>query len=79
MPDGLEARTAAPLLRAAGDPARARATWAFIHGLTMLELNDRLPSDRLTESAWQIGVQQFTSPRSDVATPAESEVEARTG
>ena len=79
MPDGLEARTAAPLLRATGDPAMARATWAFIHGLTMLELNDRLPSDHLTESAWRIGVQQFRSPRSDVATLAESEVKARTG
>jgi AcrR family transcriptional regulator len=61
LPEGLEARTAAPLLRATGDPVRARAAWAFIHGLTMLELNDRLPSDDLTEPAWQVGVQQFTS------------------
>ena len=59
LPDGLEARTAAPLLRATGDPVRARATWAFIHGLTLLELNDRLPSDGLTEPAWLIGVQRF--------------------
>ena len=28
LPAGLEARTAAPLLRATGDPARARAAWA---------------------------------------------------
>jgi hypothetical protein len=28
----------------------------------MLELNDRLPSDDLTEPAWQVGVQQFTPP-----------------
>jgi AcrR family transcriptional regulator len=61
LPVGLEARTAAPLLRATGDPVRARAAWAFIHGLTMLELNDRLPSDDLTEPAWQVGVQQFTA------------------
>jgi AcrR family transcriptional regulator len=68
LPEGLEARTAAPLLRATGDPALARATWAFIHGLTMLELNDRLPSDGLTEPAWRIGIQQFRSQRSDAAT-----------
>jgi len=60
LPEGLEARTAGPLLRATGDPVRARAAWAFIHGLTMLELNDRLPSDDLTEPAWQVGIQQFT-------------------
>ncbi len=62
LPVGLEERTAAPLLRAVGDPARARAAWAFIHGLTLLELNDRLPTDGLTELAWQVGVEQFQSP-----------------
>jgi hypothetical protein len=60
LPEGLEARTAAPLLRATGDPVRARAAWAFIHGLTLLELNDRLPADELTEHAWQVGIQQFS-------------------
>ena len=62
LPEGLEARTAAPLLRATGDPVRARAAWAFIHGLTLLELNDRLPDDELTEPAWRVGVRQFTPP-----------------
>jgi acetyl esterase/lipase len=60
LPEGLEARTAAPLLRATGEPVRARAAWAFIHGLTLLELNDRLPADELTEHAWQVGIQQFS-------------------
>jgi AcrR family transcriptional regulator len=60
LPEGLEARTAAPLLRATGDPVRARAAWAFIHGLTLLELDDRLPADELTEHAWQVGIQQFS-------------------
>jgi len=59
LPEGLEARTAAPLLRATGDRVRARAAWAFIHGLTVLELNDRLPDDGLTGPAWQVGIQQF--------------------
>ena len=31
LPPGLEARTAAPLLRLMRSPARARAAWAFIH------------------------------------------------
>jgi hypothetical protein len=34
-----------------------------MHGLTLLELNDRLPSDELTEPAWGIGIQQFQPPR----------------
>jgi acetyl esterase/lipase len=59
LPEGLEARTAAPLLRATGDRVRARAAWGFIHGLTVLELNDRLPDDGLTGPAWQVGIQQF--------------------
>ncbi len=67
LPEGLEARTAAPLLRATGDPVRARAAWAFIHGLTLLELNDRLPDDELTEPAWRVGIRQF----SRVQIPAE--------
>ena len=66
LPAGLEARTAAPLLRAVGDdPVRARAAWAFIHGLTLLERNQRLPSDELTEPAWQVGIQQFTNATHD--------------
>jgi Tetracyclin repressor-like, C-terminal domain len=56
MPPGLEARTAAPLLRAAGSPARARAAWAFIHGMITLELNERFPDDGLTELAWSSGI-----------------------
>jgi AcrR family transcriptional regulator len=63
LPEGLEARTAAPLVRATGDPIRARAAWAFIHGLTLLELNGRLPSDDLTEPAWRVGIQQFQRSR----------------
>ncbi len=59
LPPGLEARTAAPLLRLTGSPARARAAWAFIHGMLILELNDRIPSDELTELAWASGVAAF--------------------
>ena len=59
MPPGLEERTAAPLVRATGHPVRARAAWAFLHGMTMLELNRRFPTDGLTESAWQSGIAAF--------------------
>jgi AcrR family transcriptional regulator len=64
LPAGLEARTAAPLLRATGSRARARAAWAFIHGMIMLELNERFPPDGLTESAWDSGIRAFRSMRS---------------
>ncbi|MEX5719017.1 TetR/AcrR family transcriptional regulator [Geodermatophilus maliterrae] len=56
LPPGLEERTAAPLQRATGSPARARAAWAFIHGMVLLELTDRLPKDGMTEQAWQAGI-----------------------
>jgi AcrR family transcriptional regulator len=56
LPPGLEERTAAPLLRATGSPARARAAWAFIHGMVLLELTGRFPEDGVTEQAWRAGV-----------------------
>jgi AcrR family transcriptional regulator len=59
LPPGLEARTAKPLLRATGTPARARAAWAFIHGMIMLELNARFPADGVTEQAWHSGIAAF--------------------
>jgi AcrR family transcriptional regulator len=65
LPAGLEARTAAPLLRATGgSPARARAAWAFIHGMIILELDERFPSDGLTAFAWDSGIRAFGSVRS---------------
>lgn len=59
LPPGLEARAAAPLQRAAGSPPRARAAWAFIHGMTILELDERFPADEWTERAWQEGIAAF--------------------
>jgi AcrR family transcriptional regulator len=61
LPPGLEARTAAPLLRAMGGSApRARAAWAFLHGMTILELDDRFPADAWTQRAWQEGIAAFS-------------------
>lgn len=59
MPAGLEARAAAPLLHATASPARARAAWAFIHGMIMLELNERFSDDGVTEVAWRSGIAAF--------------------
>jgi hypothetical protein len=32
-----------------------------IHGMVILELNDRIPTDELTEAAWQAGLAGFRS------------------
>lgn len=59
LPPGLEGRTAAPLLRVAGSEARARAVWAFAHGMVMLELDQRFPADADLDAAWQAGITAF--------------------
>ena len=59
LPPGLEGRTAAPLLRAAGSQARARAVWAFAHGMVMLELDHRFPADADLDAAWRAGIAAF--------------------
>jgi AcrR family transcriptional regulator len=57
LPIGLEARAAAPVLRAfGGDVDRARAGWAFAHGMTSLELAGRFPADADLEAGWAIGI-----------------------
>jgi AcrR family transcriptional regulator len=59
LPPGLEDRAAAPVLRVAGSRARARALWAFAHGMVMLELDHRFPPDADLDAAWQAGVAAF--------------------
>jgi AcrR family transcriptional regulator len=59
LPPGLEERTAAPLLRVAGSRARARAVWAFAHGMVMLELDHRFPADADLDAAWRAGLAAF--------------------
>jgi AcrR family transcriptional regulator len=59
LPPGLEDRAAAPLLRAAGSRARARAVWAFAHGMVMLELDHRFPPDADLDDAWRAGIAAF--------------------
>jgi hypothetical protein len=51
--------TAAPLLRATGDPQLARAVFAFAHGMVLLELTHRLPAGADPKAAWQGGIAAF--------------------
>jgi AcrR family transcriptional regulator len=64
LPPEVEDRAAAALVRAAGSPDRARAAFAFIHGMVILELNGRFPDDDGLEPAWQAGLAAFTNPAS---------------
>jgi AcrR family transcriptional regulator len=59
LPAGLEDRAAAPLLRAAGNPTRARAIWAFAHGMVLLEVSRRFPPGADLGPAWQEGITAF--------------------
>jgi AcrR family transcriptional regulator len=60
LPEGLEARAAAPIVAAVGgDPARARAAWAAAHGLASLELAGRFPEDADVGAAWDAMVAAF--------------------
>jgi hypothetical protein len=45
--------------RATGSQARARALWAFAHGMVMLELDHRFPADADLDAAWQAGIAAF--------------------
>jgi Tetracyclin repressor-like, C-terminal domain len=59
LPAGVEERAAAPVLRGAGSRARARALWAFAHGMVMLELDQRFPPDADLDAAWEAGIAAF--------------------
>jgi len=57
LPEGLEERTAAPIVVAAGgDADLARAMWAFAHGMTILQLNDRFPAGADLDASWARGL-----------------------
>lgn len=63
LPPGVEEATALPLVRAVGDDMnRARAVWAFAHGMVILELDGRFPHDVNLDCAWRIGLAAFADP-----------------
>jgi hypothetical protein len=58
---GVEERAAAPIVAAVGgDENTARAVWAFAHGMTILELNQRFPPDADLDAAWRTGIAGFS-------------------
>lgn len=62
LPEGLEMRAIAPLLTAlGGDRTRARAVWAFAHGMVALELAGRFPEDADLAAAWAVGLAGITT------------------
>ncbi len=62
LPTGLEARAAAPVLRAfGGEVDRARAGWAFAHGMTSLELVGRFPPGADLDAAWAVGIEAISA------------------
>jgi AcrR family transcriptional regulator len=70
---GVEARAAAPIVQAVGDPDLARAVWAFAHGMVILELDGRFPADANVEAAWAAGLAAFGAarqPNTEIQRPA---------
>jgi AcrR family transcriptional regulator len=64
---GVEQAAVLPLLRAVGgDAERARAVWAFAHGMVILELNDRFPPGADLDTTWREGIDAFIR-RNDAA------------
>lgn len=56
MHGGIEERAAAPLHAVTHDPDLARAAFAFAHGMTILELDNRFPADADLDAAWAQGI-----------------------
>ena len=48
-------------MQAVGDPDLARAAWAFAHGMMILELDARFPSQADLEAAWSAGLAAFSA------------------
>jgi AcrR family transcriptional regulator len=63
LPERLEARASAPLIRATGDPDLARAVWGFAHGMVVLEMAGRFPPDAELEHAWTKAIEAFSAAR----------------
>jgi len=62
LPPGAEQRALVPLLDAvAGDRDRARAAWAFAHGMVALEIANRFPPDADIAAAWRVGLEGIAS------------------
>ncbi len=59
---GAEERAARPITEAlGGDQDLARAAFAFAHGMTILELNNRFPPGADLDAAWKRGLHALAS------------------
>ena len=57
---GVEQRAGLSVYRAAGeDVDRARAAWAFAHGMALLEIANRFPPGADIDAAWREGIRAF--------------------
>jgi AcrR family transcriptional regulator len=57
---GVEERAGRSIYRAAGEDAdRARAAWAFAHGMALLEISNRFPPGADIDAAWREGIRAF--------------------
>jgi len=70
--DDFEARASGPILAALGDPARARAAWAFATGMVELELAGRFVSAVGLDAAWSAGIRAFESASAEHPPPARA-------
>ncbi|MEO6018777.1 MAG: TetR/AcrR family transcriptional regulator [Knoellia sp.] len=59
LPPGLEEWSGTPFFEATGDPHRAQALWAALHGMVILELDGRFPTGTAPESTWREIVRHF--------------------
>ena len=67
-PEALEAPLVSRFLAVVGDPDRARAAWALVHGLVELELAGRLPAGSELEATWAAGIRAFAT-RAEATAP----------
>ena len=57
---GVEDRASLPArLVFSDDPDGGRAMWAFVHGMTIIELNGRFPPGADLDEAWRRGLEAF--------------------
>lgn len=59
LPEGLEEWAGNPWFVVTGDPQMAQALWSMAHGMVILELDDRYPSDSDLEATWRAGAAAF--------------------
>jgi AcrR family transcriptional regulator len=59
LPECLEEWAGQPFFFAAGDPYRSQALWSFAHGMVILEIDGRYPTDSDLDRTWRAGAAAF--------------------